>query len=125
MVILNSYAYQIVCVPNIEKWNNVACLSGVNSTSSNGAANVACFDGIAFYKYDGRYFVATYPTFISLTRSQIDKMLIDNGYTPSNGDYATIFNSFGIVKEVSKIEFDNLMKSYPITKMDNILLGLE
>lgn len=123
MEILNSYAYQIVCVPNIEKWNNVACLNGTNTTSGNGTANVACFDGIAFYKSDGRYFVATYPTFISLTRSKIDKMLIDNGYTPSNGDYGTIFNSFGIVKEISKDDFYKAIKDYPVRMDDYSLLG--
>lgn len=123
MVILNSYAYQIVCVPNIEKLDNVTCLNGTNATSGKGTANVACFDGIAFYKYDDRYFVATYPTFISLTRSQIDKILIDNCYTPSNGDYGAIFNSFGIVKEFSKVEFDNFVKAYPIRDIDKLFLG--
>lgn len=123
MVILNSYAYQIVCVPNIEKWDNVTCLNGTNATSGKGTANVACFDGIAFYKYDGRYFVATYPTFISLTRSQIDEMLIDNGYTPSNGDYATIFNSLGIVREISKYDFYKAIKDYPVRMDDYSLLG--
>ena len=123
MEILNSYAYQIVCVPNIEKWNNVACLSGVNSTSGNGAANVACFDGIAFYKYDGRYFVATYPTFISLTHHEINRILIDNCYIPSNGYYAPIFNSFGIVREISKDDFYKAIKDYPVRMDDYSLLG--
>ena len=109
MEILNSYAYQIVCM----------------GKDDNMPYNIyiACFDGCAYYKANNRYFVATYPMLNNLTRNDANEIFKANGCLPTNGEFGMIYASLGIVSEIRKDDFYKAIKDYPVRMDDYSLLG--
>lgn len=80
--------------------------------------NIVCFNGLAYFKSPCGYYKMTYPKMNELTLEDQDDIYMKFGYTPNPGEYAPICGSFGGVKKISKKEFDQLSKDYPIKKCD-------
>lgn len=86
--------------------------------------NVACFDGVAFFKSMGRYYITKYPKYRRLNSYTKEKVRQYCGYYPKSGEYGVIMGAIGITIECDEKTFYDYYKNYSIfiKKEDNKLL---
>ena len=101
---------------------NINAITG-NKNESDEEFNIPCFDGIAWFASDGKFFVAYYPKYKELTKTMFSIIEDYCGYEPKEGEYGVIMGALGIVREVSKEMFDITVSAYPVTAIDKDNLG--
>lgn len=80
--------------------------------------NIACFNGIAYFKSNCGCYKLTYPKLQSMTLEDKESVEFHNGYIPEAGEYGAICSTFGEVFKITEKEFAQLSKEYPIKKSD-------
>ena len=85
--------------------------------------NVPCFDGLAWFAAQGKFFLCYYPKYKELTNAHFRAIKAYCGYKPEDGEYGVIMGALGTIREVSKDMFDMTVTAYPVTTIDEDNLG--
>ena len=89
-----------------------------NREESDTEYEIPCFDGFAYIRTFGKRYIATYPKFDELTKS--DKIAIRDycGYIPKRGEYGVIMGALGVIKETDRAMYDMYKRCHPISEED-------
>lgn len=79
---------------------------------------IACFNGVGYFKSNQGCFVMHYPKFNQLTNEGKKEIELHCGYIPEKGEYGCICSTFGVVSKVSQEVFDAISKEYPVKTRD-------
>lgn len=96
---------------------NLNAITG-NKHEAGSEFEIPCFDGIAWFKANNRYFVCYYPKYKYLTEEQF-KIIEDYcGFRPKKGEYGAICGALCEVKEVSLTWYELTKITLPVSKAD-------
>jgi hypothetical protein len=84
---------------------------------------IPCFNGIAFFKANGKCYVMRYPKIQKLSAREKDYVEDYCGYAPTAGEYGVIAGAFGKVQECSQGMYEAFCNTYPVKKKDRERLG--
>ena len=116
--------YQIYGFSYICNEDGVNVLNGTKEECEN-EVNIACFDGLAYFKRQGQYFKVDYPKFNTLTWEHKNAIKQYCGFwVEGGGEYGAVFGRFGQVYPISKEHYNMLCREYPIKRKDRINLPL-
>ena len=75
---------------------------------------IPCFDGISYFKFGGKCYVARYPKFAELTEEDKDAVKYYCGYKPEYGEFGVIMGALGDIQMVSEKEYDSIKATHQI-----------
>ena len=97
--------------------DNINAITGTKEEADS-EHEIPCFNGISYFSLNGKFFVAEYPKYNKLTRDEIASIEIYCGFSPFAGCYGVIMGALGQIREVSKEEYEEIAKMYPLRKKD-------
>jgi len=102
--------------------DNINAITG-DKTEAESEFEIPCFDGMAYFEAQGKYFVCYYPKYKDLTEGQIATIKRYCGYEPKEREFGVICGALSEIKEVSKEIYNITLLALPVTDMDMDRLG--
>ena len=96
---------------------NINTITG-NKEEADVEFEIPCFDGIAYYKAQGRCYVAHYPKYADLTDEQRARIKQYGGYEPERGEFGVIMGALGDIQRVSAREYNLIAAAHPVSAED-------
>lgn len=96
---------------------NINAITGTKEESDT-EFEIPCFDGVAYFKARGRYYVANYPEYKELTDDMKSRVKRYCGYEPLDGEYGVIMGAFGEIHRVSARTYKYYKASFEVLKKD-------
>lgn len=81
-------------------------------------AKFPCFDGVAYFTFLGKYYIAQYPKLSELTDKQKEIVEQYCGYKPETGEYGVVMGALGEIYNVTKTTYKYYEASYEVSKQD-------
>lgn len=89
-----------------------------NKEESETEFEIPCFNGVAYFKAMGKYYVARYPKVSELTEEQMDEIEEYCGYEPENDEYGVIMGALGEIKRVCARDYYLVAAAHPVECCD-------
>ncbi len=96
---------------------NINTITG-NKEEADVEFEIPCVDGIAYYKAQGRCYVARYPKYDELTDVQRTRIKQYCGYEPERGEYGVIMGALGEIKRVCVRDYYLVAAAHPVECID-------
>ena len=89
-----------------------------NKEESETEFEIPCFDGVAYFKAQGKCYVARYPKYDELTDEQRTRIKQYGGYEPEIGEYGVIMGALGEIKRVCVRDYCLVAATHPVEYCD-------
>ena len=89
-----------------------------NKEESETEFEIPCFDGVAYFKAQGKCYVAHYPKYDELTDEQFGNIEDYCGYEPERGEFGVIMGALGEIHRVSARTYKYYKASFEVLKND-------
>ena len=85
---------------------------------SNIEVEIPCFNGRAYFKVNGKYYIACYPKINKLKEFDKEKIEEYCGYIPESGEYGVICGALATIIECDENTFNYYAREFPLKKKD-------